>query len=76
MNGSEKAPEPELTSKIPFKAEKKGFRFREVTVERDRDGARERQRRHIIGVPIVLIGSRPIVGFDNGKIDKLPGIKR
>jgi glutaredoxin 3 len=54
----------------------KGFRFREVNVERDRDGARELQRRGIMGVPVVLIGSYPIVGFDKVKIDKLLGIKR
>jgi len=53
----------------------KGFRFREVNVEKDRDGARELQRRNIMGVPVVLIGSHPIVGFDKAKIDKLLGIK-
>ena len=54
----------------------KGFRFREVNVERDPEGAREMKRRHIMGVPVVLIGSHPIVGFDKAKIDKLLGIKR
>ena len=53
----------------------KGFRFREVNVERDRDGARELERRHIMGVPVVLIGSQSIIGFDKAKIDKLLGIK-
>ena len=52
------------------------FRFREVNVERDRDGAKELQRRHIMGVPVVLINNRPVVGFDKEKIDKLLGIKR
>ena len=54
----------------------KGFRFREVNVERDRDGARELQRRGIMGVPVVLIGSHSIIGFDKANIDKLLGIKR
>ncbi len=54
----------------------KKFRFREVNVERDRDGAKELQRRHIMGVPVVLINNRPVVGFDKEKIDKLLGIKR
>jgi glutaredoxin 3 len=54
----------------------KGFRFREVNVERDRDGARELQRRGIMGVPVVLIGSRPIDGFDKATIDRLLGIRR
>ncbi len=53
----------------------KGFRFREVNVERDREGAREMQRRHIMGVPVVLIGNHPVVGFDKAKINKLLEIK-
>lgn len=43
----------------------KKFRFREVNVERDPEGARELRRRNIVGVPVVLINNRPIVGFDN-----------
>ncbi|HEX74714.1 MAG TPA: NrdH-redoxin [Dehalococcoidia bacterium] len=54
----------------------KGLRFREVNVERDRDGARELQRRGIMGVPVVMIGSHPIVGFDKAKLDILLGIRR
>jgi glutaredoxin 3 len=54
----------------------KRFRFREVNVERDRDGARELERRGIRGVPVVLIGSYPIIGFDKEKIDKLLKIER
>jgi len=53
----------------------KRFRFREVNVEKDRDGAKELQRRNIMGVPVVLINNRAIVGFDKAKIDKLLGIK-
>jgi hypothetical protein len=33
------------------------------------------RRRNIMGVPVVLINNRPIVGFDKAKIDKLLGIK-
>jgi len=54
----------------------KGFRFREVNVERDPEGAREMKRRNIMGVPVVLINNRPIVGFDKAKIDKLLEIKK
>jgi glutaredoxin 3 len=54
---------------------KKKFRFREVNVEKDPEGARELKRRNIMGVPVVLINNRPIVGFDKAKIDKLLGIK-
>jgi len=53
----------------------KKFRFRDVNVERDPEGAREMRRRNIMGVPVVLINNRPIVGFDKAKIDKLLGIK-
>ena len=53
----------------------KRFRFREVNVERDSEGARELKRRNIMGVPVVLINNHPIVGFDKAKIDKLLGIK-
>jgi len=51
------------------------FRFREVNVERDPEGARELRRRNIMGVPVVLINNHPIVGFDKAKIDKLLDIK-
>lgn len=53
----------------------KRFRYREVNVERDTEGARELRRRNIMGVPVVLINNRLIVGFDKAKIDKLLGIK-
>ena len=53
----------------------KRFRFREVNVERDPEGARELRRRNIMGVPVVQINNHPIVGFDQMKIDKLLGIK-
>jgi glutaredoxin 3 len=63
-------------NKVKQYLKEKGFRFREVNVERDRDGARELQRRGIMGVPVVLIGSRPIVGFDKATINRLLGIRR
>ena len=53
----------------------KRFRFREVNVERDPEGAREMRRRNIMGVPVVLINNQPVVGFDKAKIDKLLGVK-
>jgi len=53
----------------------KRFKFREVNVERDPEGAREMKRRNIMGVPVVLINNHPIVGFDKAKIDKLLSIK-
>jgi len=53
----------------------KRFRFREVNVERDPEGVRELKRRNIMGVPVVLINNRPVVGFNKAKIDKLLNIK-
>jgi len=53
----------------------KRFRFREVDVERNPEGAREMKRRNIMGVPVVLINNQPIVGFDKAKIDKALDIK-
>ncbi len=53
----------------------KRFRFREVNVERDSEGVRELKRRNIMGVPVVLINNRPVVGFNKAKIDKLLNIK-
>ena len=63
-------------SRVKQCLKEKSFRFREVNVESDWDGARELQRRHIMGVPVVLIGNHPVVGFDKAKIDKLLGIER
>ena len=51
------------------------FRYRDVNVERDPEGARELRRRNILGVPVVLINNHPVVGFDKAKIDKLLKIK-
>ena len=53
----------------------KKFRFREVDVSKDPNAARDMIRRTgQMGVPVLLIGNRPVVGFDKEKIDKLLGI--
>jgi glutaredoxin 3 len=62
-------------NKVKEYLREKRFRFREVNVERDPEGARELQRRNIMGVPVLLINNRPIVGFDKAQIDKLLGIR-
>ncbi|HNX96598.1 MAG TPA: glutaredoxin domain-containing protein [Candidatus Aminicenantes bacterium] len=55
---------------------KNGVRFREIDVERDADAAREMVRRTgQQGVPVVLIGGRPIVGFKKDEIDRLLGLR-
>ncbi len=50
-------------------------RFREVDVSRDASAARDLVRRTgQMGVPVVEIDGRPIVGFDKSRIDSLLGL--
>jgi glutaredoxin-like YruB-family protein len=55
---------------------KNRIRFREIDVSKD-----ERAMRDVVrmtgqmGVPVVLIGNRPIVGFNKQEIDKLLQIR-
>jgi len=51
------------------------IRFREVDASKDPRAQRELERRKIRGVPVLLIGSHAVVGFDRAKIDRLLGIK-
>lgn len=49
--------------------------FREVDVSRDASAARDLMRRTgQMGVPVVEIDGRPIVGFDKSQIDRLLGL--
>lgn len=49
--------------------------FREVDVSRDASAARDLVRRTgQMGVPVVEIDGRPVVGFDRPKIDRLLGL--
>ncbi len=53
----------------------RGVAFREVDVSRDPAAARDLVRRTgQIGVPVVEIDGRPIVGFDQARIDRLLGL--
>ncbi len=53
----------------------KGVTFKDVDVSRDRRAAEDMVRRTgQQGVPVVLIGSRAVVGFDKQKIDKYLGL--
>jgi len=54
---------------------KNRIRFHEVDAARDPRAQKEMKRRHIRGVPVLLIGSEAIVGFDRPKIDRLLGLK-
>ncbi len=54
----------------------KKIRFKEVDVSRNPSAARDLERvSGQRGVPVLLIGNRPIVGFDKSKIDRLLGIR-
>lgn len=51
------------------------IRFKDIDVTRDRNAARDLERRGHRGVPVLFIGSRTVVGFDKAKINKLLGIR-
>lgn len=52
------------------------IRFTEVDVSRDQKAAQDMVRRTgQIGVPVILINNRPIVGFDKPKINAMLNIK-
>ncbi len=54
----------------------KRVRYTEVDVSRDQRAAQDMLRRTgQMGVPVILINNRPIVGFDRPQIDQLLGIK-
>ena len=54
----------------------RGIRFKEVDVSRDAAAARDMQRRSgQMGVPVIDIGGKIVVGFDRAKIDRLLGLK-
>lgn len=53
----------------------KGISFRDVDVTRDQTAARDMVRRSgQMGVPVIDIGGKIVVGFDRPKIDRLLGI--
>lgn len=53
----------------------RGVPFRDVDVSRDMAAGRDMARRTgQMGVPVVEIDGRPIVGFDRGRIDSLLGL--
>ena len=55
----------------------KGVRVKEVRVDEDPDAAKDVVRMTgQMGVPVLLIGTAKIVGFDKGRIDRLLGLKR
>jgi glutaredoxin-like YruB-family protein len=54
----------------------KNIRFTEVDISRDQKAAIDLYRRTgQMGVPVILINNRPIVGFDVNKINQMLNIK-
>lgn len=53
---------------------KNEIRFKTIDISRDKDAARDCQMHGCRGVPVVLVGSKWICGFDKTKIDKELGI--
>lgn len=54
----------------------KGIQFRDVDVSRDTAAARDMVRRSgQMGVPVIDIGGKIVVGFDRSKIDRILAIK-
>jgi glutaredoxin 3 len=52
------------------------IKFREIDISRNPNAAADIQRKTgQTGVPVIVINSRPIVGFDKVKINKLLGLK-
>jgi len=55
----------------------RGVPFRDVDVSRDPAAARDLVRRTgQMGVPVIEIDGRPIVGFDQARIDAALGLRR
>ncbi len=53
----------------------KGIRFNEVDVSRDQAAARDMVRRSgQMGVPVIEIGGRIVIGFNRPMIDQLLGL--
>lgn len=52
------------------------IRFKDIDVSRDQRAAKDMVRMTgQMGVPVVLINNKPIVGFDKAQIDRLLGIR-
>ena len=53
---------------------KNGIRFKEIDISKDQKAAQDCVRHGCRGVPVVLVGSRWICGFDQAKIEKELGL--
>ena len=50
------------------------IRFKEIDISKDAKAAKDCERHGCRGVPVVMIGSKWICGFDQKQIDKLLGL--
>ncbi len=57
------------TAKQYFK--KQGIKFKAIDITKDEKAAKDCERHGCRGVPVVMIGSRWICGFDQKNIDKM-----
>jgi len=54
---------------------RKGIQFRDIDVSRDTAAARDMMKRSgQMGVPVIDIGGKIVVGFDRAKIDRYLGL--
>ncbi len=54
---------------------KHGIKFKEIDISKDQKAAQDCMKHGCKGVPVVLVGSRWICGFDQAKIEKELGLK-
>ena len=51
------------------------IKFKEIDVSKDQQAAQDMVRRTgQMGVPVIMINSQTVIGFDKGKINRLLGI--
>ena len=63
-------------NKVKRYLKEKGFRYRDIDVSKDEKAARDVVRKTgQMGVPVILINNRPIVGFNKAEIDRLLKIR-
>ncbi len=53
---------------------KEGIKFKEIDISKDKKAAQDCLKHGCRGVPVVLVGSRWICGFDEARIKKELGI--
>ena len=63
-------------NKVKRYLKENGFRYRDIDVSKDEKAARDVVRKTgQMGVPVILINNRPIIGFNKAEIDRLLKIR-